>query len=202
MAAVQTETAQEDVACRRRYGRALLSISSSIILPDESFPCRLEDLSLDGARVSIDQQLAPGDTLWLKLDRLKAFGTVRWVAGGECGIEFKEHLPKAMILKIQGHSVKAEDYEAMEAKLAAGKWLVGDGVSKSVSTRQPDGDEPQKRDKSASRQSPDRNVTGPKSGLLWRFDESYGSKRMRAAKYLAYAAIYGALFGVASAVFG
>lgn len=201
MVAVQIETSQEDVACRRRYGRALLSISSSIILPDESFPCRLEDLSLDGARVSIDQQLEPGDSLWLKLDRLKAFGTVRWVAGGECGIEFKEHLPKAMILKIQGHSVKPEDYAAMEAKLAAGKWLVGDGASKSVPEGQAEDDEAQSRDKQTSRQSGDRTAGRSKNALFKRFDESYGTKRMRVAKYLAYAAIYGALFGVASAVF-
>jgi hypothetical protein len=87
--------------------------------------CCILDLSLGGARIETDQNLAVDCSVWLSVRKLQIFGTVKWVRGNSAGIQFEEKLPKSVVLNLRGEVVDPQALAEMEAKLAAHNWVVG-----------------------------------------------------------------------------
>lgn len=125
MEAVAVQDAPSDGACQRGLGRAQVALDSVIEIPRGRFKCQVFDLSLEGARVSFEEPVKPGQNLWLKLGSLRVFGTIQWAKGGMIGVRFDEKLPKAFVLYLLGESVSREAYREAEILLAARDWVVG-----------------------------------------------------------------------------
>ena len=180
-----------------------MSFPSSILLSEGKYPCKLEDLSLGGARVSTDYKLERGRSLWLKLDKLEVFGTVTWAKDGEYGIEFEERLPKVVVMQMQGFSVDMEEYEAAQGRLAARDWVVGSSTpTKSRLMRLLDVVSPKSRDAFASCAQCDRGEPCSAHCGHKQYREYRRIQGFRTAFYLGLAAVAGAIIGIGSELLG
>lgn len=124
-----------DAPCLRIYGRADTTLRASLDSLLGRAPCWVRDLSLGGARVETEQRLAPEQSVWLSIEKLRIFGTVKWVRGNLAGVQFEEKLPKPVVLKLRGEVVDPEALAEMEAMLAAQNWVVGTSVDLPKSVR-------------------------------------------------------------------
>jgi hypothetical protein len=115
----------KDAPCLRTYGRGDVALRGYLESPLARTPCWVRDLSLSGARIETEQNLAPDQSIWLSVRKLKIFGTVKWVRGNLAGIQFEEKLPKSIVLNLCGEVVDPEALAAMEAMLAAQNWVIG-----------------------------------------------------------------------------
>lgn len=180
-----------------------MSFPTAIVLSEGKFPCKLEDLSLGGARITTDRKLEAGRTLWLKLDKLEVFGVVSWAKDGECGIEFEQRLPKVVVMQMQGYSVDLDEYEAAQGRLAARDWVVGDPrPTKSRLMRLLDVVSPKGRDSFAycarcDMGEPCEVHCGHKQFRAYR-----RAQGMKTIYFFAAAAVAGAIVGIASELIG
>lgn len=123
------------IACKRSYGRAEMSMRTTLDVPSGRVNGIVQDLSLGGARVEVEQPIEVGSSLWLALHKLKVFGIVRWARGNVIGVQFDVKLPKAFILSLRGERVDPEELRAVETILAARNWVVGSPINRSKSLR-------------------------------------------------------------------
>ena len=115
----------KETSCLRGYGRAEVTLQTSLETPHGRVRCLVVDLSIGGARVVTDQPIEAGESLWLSLHKAKVFGSVQWIRGTEIGVQFEEKLPKALVLSLKGESVDPKALEDAEAMLVAQDWVVG-----------------------------------------------------------------------------
>lgn len=123
------------VACKRSYGRAKLTLRTKLDVPSGRINGIIQDLSLGGAKVEVEQPIEVGSSLWLALHKLKVFGTVRWARGNAIGVQFDVKLPKSFILSLRGENVDPEELRAIETILAARNWVIGSPINRSKSLR-------------------------------------------------------------------
>ena len=125
MNAPQTFPIEADSADQRGLGRAEVAIESVLEIPRGRSKCTIHDLSLDGARIATDEAVPVGQSLWLKIEKLRVFGSVQWAKPGSIGVQFDQKLPKAFVLSLMGESVSREAYQEAQAMLAARDWVMG-----------------------------------------------------------------------------
>lgn len=125
MVASEPSEAAKDQPCLRIYGRADVALRGYLESPLGRTPCWVRNLSLGGARIETEQNLASDQLIWLYLGKLKIFGTVKWVRRNLAGIEFEEKLPKFIVLNLRGEVVDPEALAEMEAMFAAHNWVIG-----------------------------------------------------------------------------
>jgi hypothetical protein len=203
MNAAVAETPQDDAANRRGNGRAPMSFPSAILLSEGKFPCKLEDLSLGGARITTDRKLEQGRTLWLKLDKLEVFGVVSWARNGEYGIEFEERLPKVVVMQMQGYSVDLDEYEAAQGRLAAKDWVVGDPQpTKTRLMRLLDVVSPKSREAFATCIQCDLGEPCAAHCGHKQYREYRRTQGLKTAFFLGLAAVLGAIIGIGSELIG
>jgi PilZ domain len=123
------------IACNRSYGRADLSMRTKLDVPSGRINGIVQDLSLGGAKIEVEQPIEVGSSLWLELHKLKVFGIVRWARGNVIGVQFDVKLPKAFILSLRGETVDPEELRAVETILAARNWVMGSPSNRSKSLR-------------------------------------------------------------------
>lgn len=194
------ETRQDEVFCRRTVGRALLAFPCKLELPEGSFKCVLEDLSLSGARINCDHKIESKRQAWLIFDRFKAFGTITWSHGLEYGIEFESHIPKYIILEMQEHAVDLEAYDRQHGMLAAKDYVIGDTrVVRSPLMRLLDIVGPISRERFSDCPECERGVVCSTHCGHKKFKRV---QLIRVLFYLGLAAMTGAAIGVASLLFG
>jgi hypothetical protein len=121
--------------CLRTYGRADVALRGYLESPLGRTICWVRDLSLGGARIETEQKIAPDQSIWLNLGKLKIFGTAIWVRGNLVGIQFEEKLPKSIVLNLRGEVVAPETLAEMEAMLAAQNWVIGTPMDRPKSLR-------------------------------------------------------------------
>jgi hypothetical protein len=66
-----------------------------------SQPVSLLDVSRTGARMSFNVSLYLGQEVWLRLQPADIFGTVVWIADGECGIRFDQPFSDADVARLR-----------------------------------------------------------------------------------------------------
>lgn len=205
MNAAIAETPQDDAdaANRRGNGRAPMSFPTAILLSEGKFPCKLEDLSLGGARISTARKLERGRTLWLKLDKLEVFGVVSWAGEGQYGIEFEERLPKVVVMQMQGFSVDLDEYEAAQGRLAARDWVVGEArPTKSRLMRLLDVVSPKGRDSFAYCARCDLGEPCEAHCGHKQYREYRRAQGLKTILFLGLAAVLGAIVGIGSELIG
>lgn len=135
MVILEPTVSTTNTPCLRNYGRADVALRGYLESPRGRTPCWVRDLSLGGARIETEQELAPDQAVWLYVRKLKIFGTVKWVRGDLAGIQFEEKLPKSVVLNLRGEVVDPEALAEMEATLAAQNWVIGTPVNRPRSVR-------------------------------------------------------------------
>ena len=77
-----------------RYGNRLkLGVPAGFVMTHETRRCLLDDISVNGARIRMDDPLEPGRTGFICFHRLRLFCSVTWWRNGECGVQFDRRLP-------------------------------------------------------------------------------------------------------------
>lgn len=203
MGSEPTTIAVDATSCRRRVGRAAISLPCAAILVDGKVPCMIEEISLDGARIRISHPLDPGRTLWLKLDAYEVFATTIWGKKHSYGIEFDDPLPKVVLLQIQGHAVNLKHYEMALSERAAKNWVMGGAArpSRSPLIRMLDVLGPKTRHDFAPCIPCETGEPCPVHCGHKQFRRYRKAYRTRAARYFTLAAIVGIIVGVASSYF-
>lgn len=194
MVSLNTAKLAASEAFHRTYGRADVTLRGYLDSPLGRTPCSIRDLSLGGARVETDQKLAPDQSIWLSLRKLRIFGTVKWVRGNLVGIQFEEKLPKSIVLNLRGEAVDSETLAEMEAMLAAQSWVIGAPVDRPRSLRLVDV-------LGARGKQPDKPVTsGAQAAGDFLPEKSTidQSGKRRAAAVIAMSAVIGLLIGLGS----
>lgn len=122
-------------ACERSYGRADLSMRTTLDVPSGRINGIVQNLSLGGAKIEVEELIEVGSSLWLTLHKLKVFAIVRWARGNVIGVQFDVKLPKAFILSLRGETVDPEELREVETVLAARNWVMGSPMNRSKSLR-------------------------------------------------------------------
>lgn len=129
MNSAEPSDSDEEIACRRSYGRAEITVRTRLATTQGKVSGQILDLSLGGARLESDRAIAPGASVWLALQKLDVFATVQWARGKVIGVQFEEKLPKALVLSMRAESLDPEVLEAIEAERQARHWVTGTPVN-------------------------------------------------------------------------
>lgn len=112
-------------SCRRWNGRAALAIPAKLSLPDGDVRCVLDDLSLGGARLTVEQVPKCGSLAFLKFEDYMIFASVLWVQGKQCGLLFEERLAKSDLLHMLADARRVAEYEDSRTRDQAQAWVTG-----------------------------------------------------------------------------
>ena len=109
-----------------RYGNRLrLGAQASLILTHETRPCLIDDVSPRGARVRVLAPLSKGLTAILAFHELRAYCTVAWSRGQECGLRFESEMPKEDMQGFLWIIQNREQYDRICLESRAADWFAG-----------------------------------------------------------------------------
>lgn len=87
----KTATRAADERNRRKFRRATTLFSGSVLCGDRSIDAVVLDVSVNGAKVRLDEALGPEDNVKLRIDRLGEFrARVVWRKDMRIGLKFLE----------------------------------------------------------------------------------------------------------------
>lgn len=86
---------------RREGSRELAPLIVVLTTVSASYTAQLVDLSATGARLRCSDLPTIGLDLFLNVGRIKTFCTVRWVRGGDCGVQFDEPLLQEDVIAVR-----------------------------------------------------------------------------------------------------
>lgn len=109
---------------RRSAPRELTPLFAIFTTVARSDRALVVDISATGARLHGDYLPSCGEALDLCVEKIRAFGTVMWARGRECGIEFDEPL-NASEVTILRQRVTAQGGLSPQLKGALEDWMTG-----------------------------------------------------------------------------
>jgi translation initiation factor 2 gamma subunit (eIF-2gamma) len=109
---------------RRAAERANGSLTVVVTTVTKSVTVQLADLSTTGARLRGDYLPDKYEELMLSIGTLKAFGTVAWSSGDECGVSFDLPLCYEAVDGVR-KEVAGRRGLSLEMKSALDAWTVG-----------------------------------------------------------------------------
>lgn len=92
---------------RRRSARFTVDIPVVLRTVSGDRPCRMANISDNGAKLEIEVPPRKGVTGWLIMGAQELYCTVVWSRDGDCGIEFERPLPEASLIEVAGDQVRA-----------------------------------------------------------------------------------------------
>ena len=111
---------------RRADARVRLHLPARLVLLTGTMACILEDLSVTGAAVIVQDALpAPGASAILQCQHIEAFGQVRWARHGRCGLMFDDKLPLAQVVALRHVADTFEVSERQRNLERARAWVQG-----------------------------------------------------------------------------
>jgi PilZ domain-containing protein len=112
---------------RRRAQREAMPRPAVVSTLRDSRVAVLVDLSATGARLG-GRGLPPcGEVLSLKIDCVRAFGSIAWTSEAECGVEFDVPLPSFEVDRLRRDMTNATLTYSLDEKLAVDDWAAGVG---------------------------------------------------------------------------
>ncbi len=111
----------------RHSSRLRLAVPASLVLPHETCPCLIDDISSTGARLRTTQSLAELRTLILVFHELRLFSTVMWSNKGECGLRFDQPLEREDMEGMLWIRENREVYDRICQAGHAADWSMGIG---------------------------------------------------------------------------
>lgn len=84
---------------RRGESRLRVRLPARLISLGATDNVILNDLSVNGARVSINKRLSRGERVILQWGKFEAFGQVGWVSSTHCGLVLIDPLPPSVLTR-------------------------------------------------------------------------------------------------------
>jgi hypothetical protein len=106
----------------RAIARLATGLDASLVLPDRSVRCLIENVSRKGCRLQLDEPPRIGMTVLVKIDRSEALGTIMWVRGLKCGVSFASPLSLQALERIRWIVEHAQDHEKAKLRSATAMW--------------------------------------------------------------------------------
>ncbi|WP_353230992.1 PilZ domain-containing protein [Novosphingobium sp.] len=94
---------------RRAFSRLSFSAPVRVMTTSRLLVGVMEDISLWGARVRVDDPPMPGREVLLKMDGREAFGAVVWARDDLAGIVFDQPISGLMLLEAEDRADDADD---------------------------------------------------------------------------------------------
>lgn len=111
---------------RRAAARAPVLMSAAMHAVGTSHTVSLVDVSTTGAKLRIHAPLEIGKEVWLKAPPADMFGTVVWIDGEECGVEFEMPLGEEEAARLQARGkVVLTHGLSLEEQLGVEDWKNG-----------------------------------------------------------------------------
>ena len=111
---------------RRTAARERLPLPAVISTSENSVVAELVDLSRTCARLRGEHLPPAGATLSLRLECVRAFGTVAWSTELECGVAFDSELSRFELNRLRREvTVAAVIWNSVDERLAARDWRYG-----------------------------------------------------------------------------
>ena len=108
---------------RRTEAREKLPLPALVSTIENSIVAELVDLSSTGAKLRGSGVPATGAVVSLRLDCVRAFGTVAWSRGDECGISFDVSLASFELNRLRREvSVASVMWRSVDERIAARDW--------------------------------------------------------------------------------
>ena len=86
----------------------------------------IENVSQTGAQLVVDAAPHKGEDGQLKCESLSVFFRTVWSAGNLMGVEFDETIPLQEILELRRINDSYSEYQRMEVRRTARRWVAGD----------------------------------------------------------------------------
>ena len=106
----------------RTMPRIVTGLTATLVLPERSVSCRLENISRKGCRLHVAELPRLGATVVVRVDRVDALGTVTWVRGPRCGVSFDSAVAVEAIERIRWSAEHAQDHEKGKISAAGAVW--------------------------------------------------------------------------------
>lgn len=107
--------------------RLRLGVPAGLVLTHRSLRCLIDDVSMTGVRIRVDEALDNGRTVMLQFHQLRLYGSVRWYRAGECGIRFDRALPREDVEGFLWIVRNPQAYARICKESGANDWAVGLG---------------------------------------------------------------------------
>ena len=105
--------------------RARLGIGARLMLMEGVVPCRIDNLSIGGARLQLDVPLKLGCPGILTIHDTEAFGEVVWQSRGRAGFKFDELLEDSEVVRLRYLAPKILLNESNHVEIFAQQWVEG-----------------------------------------------------------------------------
>lgn len=106
---------------RRRSARFTVDIPVILRTVSGDRPCRMANISDNGAKLEMANAPSKGVTGWLIMGAQELYCTVIWTRDGDCGIEFERSLPEASLIEFAGDQVRAAGPVANAGNIQMGR---------------------------------------------------------------------------------
>ena len=114
---------------RRNDSRLRLALPAELITLDGRGPAQIENLSRSGARIATALAVKPGRSGFLRWLDHEVFATVRWCAGGRCGVVFDDLLSEQDLIRTRALETQAQQRERERRINSARDFVTGRGRS-------------------------------------------------------------------------
>ena len=89
---------------RRAQARARVHLPVTLLTPNQPIPAMLENISVGGARVRLNEMPRQGSTAFLLFAGLEIFCSVVWSRNSRCGLAFEDTVDDATLIAIRRYS--------------------------------------------------------------------------------------------------
>jgi PilZ domain len=106
----------------RSMARISAGVDGSLVLPERSSSCHVENLSRKGCRLLMGVPPRVGATVIIRVDRIDALGRIVWVRGQRCGIAFERDVPVAAIERVRWAAEHAQAHATGKLSVSTAVW--------------------------------------------------------------------------------
>jgi hypothetical protein len=107
---------------QRSFNRLRLGVPAVLVLAHGRINCLIDDISANGAKVRSETPISLGQSAELVFDRHRAFCSVTWSRGGQCGLRFIDPLGPDDMKRLLWITENREQWEAQRETLGARAW--------------------------------------------------------------------------------
>jgi PilZ domain len=106
----------------RGMARLATAIDGGMVLPERNAKCRVENVSRTGCRLLLETPPRLGATVLVRVERVEALGTVKWVRSGRCGIAFARALEPGALERLRWIAEHETDHVQNSLGSATAVW--------------------------------------------------------------------------------
>ena len=95
----------------RSMNRLQAGLAASLVMPDRTTSCKVENVSRLGCRLQLAEPPRVGATTLARFAEVEALGTISWARGERCGVKFAKPLGLEQVERIRWIAEHASEHE-------------------------------------------------------------------------------------------